>query len=153
LFGGFEGVGSLDVCSQITGISSTALVKSPEICDDRIDQYVHGKTIIVCTVLCCFVCSYVPSIIQFCINVYFKERLQLLKGRLNILRAAKSASTKHKNQSLLFFGKFVGTVVNSGSSLDTKLQQITAAWVDLSGIVDFGITNNNIVPPPPVEDG
>ena len=68
------------------------------------------------------------------------------------LQMAKFFYPKHKNQSLLFFGQFVGTVLKSGSSLETKLEQITVAWTDLSAVVDFNTGNVFLVSPPAQQD-
>ena len=107
--GGYEGIDRIDVCSQITGISSTHLVRTPELCDERIDAYVHGFAVIVTTALTVFLVVHISSFMRFFAQLYWQSRrevrlkeLQMVideeKRRKNKLRSIKSEDTKSKNR-------------------------------------------------------
>ena len=95
LFGGYEGIDYLDVCSQITGVSSSLLIKNADICDERISTYIHSRCTIVITAIIVLVLSYSFTIFKIAIST-----IQLLKkDERNKLRNQKSNATKRNNKT------------------------------------------------------
>jgi len=143
-FGGFEGVDLLDVCSQITGVSSVLLLKTPAICDERLDTFIHGKAVIVCTALVCFGLSYFPLAVRYLLNIPWRLRAERHKAEANAARATKAATTRDKNQQLLGFYQLCGTVLASKAAPETKCDQIGTAWRNLQGVVNLDKRLENV---------
>ena len=93
-FGGFEGIDLLDVCSSIIGVSSTLLLRSPGICNERLDTYIHGKAVIATTALVVLAIVYSFSAFRFFVKIALRFRkFRYLWGK------DKASATKLYNQS------------------------------------------------------
>ena len=73
-FGGFEGIDLLDVCSSITGVSLTLLLRSPDICNERLDTYIHGKAVIATTALVVLAIVHSFSAFRFFVEIALRFR-------------------------------------------------------------------------------
>ena len=94
LFGGYEGIDylcHLDVCSQITGISSSLLIKNGDICDERISTYIHSRCIIIITAIIVLTFSYSFTILKMAVAT-----IQLYPSS----KKCVFSKTAHKNRYL-----------------------------------------------------
>jgi len=140
LFGGFEGIDSLDVCSQITGISSTLLVKSPDLCDERISTYVHGKAVIVSTALLVLAAVYSLSFVRFLVGVALELRNQSAKRENNQRKADRDRQTRQANLSAFATLSTIKTVVLSAQEPATKLALVEQALQQLDSTAQSKLT-------------
>lgn len=129
--GGFEGVDLLDICSQITGVSSTLLVKSPDICDERIDTYIHSRAVIVTTALVSFCLFYSFPLLKFIVDIPFRLRRESLKSITNASKAEKALIARRANLSAYSTLSTIKTVVYSEADLDVKIPLIINALENL----------------------
>ena len=96
--GGYEGIDYLDVCSHITGVSSTLLIKNTDICDERVDTYLHGRTTIVVTAIVVFLFCHSFSLVKFIVNTYYHWKKDEQSKRRYQQAAEKGKATARKNQ-------------------------------------------------------
>jgi hypothetical protein len=149
--GGYQGIDILDVCSSMTGISSNHLVFLPEMCEERINNEIHGYTVFVLAVIFTLLVVKSGPVIKYIYDKLHEQRgldrqamLTMEQGRQGRLDAYNASVKDSKNkdtankrrwttlrhQKALESLEVVWRQVQSKASLTIKVEGIMAVVQD-----------------------
>ena len=72
--GGYQGIDTIDVCSSLTGISTKHLVSLPDVCQERLEQKIHGYSVVVIAILVIIVFYYLAPITRYVHDKWCEEK-------------------------------------------------------------------------------
>lgn len=72
--GGYQGIDTIDVCSSLTGISTKHLVSLPDVCQERLEQKIHGYSVVVIAILVIILFYYLAPITRYVHDKWCEEK-------------------------------------------------------------------------------